>query len=88
MSDPYTSVPDSLIAPARHAFQVTPQDNVDLSLPAKALYVGSAGDISLRAVGSSTPVLLRNVPNGSVLAIRVAEIRATGTTATDIIGLI
>jgi hypothetical protein len=85
--DPFTAVSDSLIAPARDAFPITPQNNVTLPVTTKAIYVGTGGDITLRAVSSETSVLIRNVPSGSVLAIRVAAILATGTTASDIVGL-
>jgi|AutmiccommuBRH23_1029490.scaffolds.fasta_scaffold08698_3 hypothetical protein len=85
--DPFAAASDSLIAPARHAFAITPQDDVALSAATKALYIGTPGDIALRAVGSSDFVLIRNVPSGTVLAIRVAAVSAAGTTAADIVGL-
>lgn len=86
-TDNFSSSSDSLIAPARIAFAIVPDDSNDLPQRPKALYVGSGGDIALRAVGSDGEVLLRNVASGSVLAIRVAAIRSNGTTASDIVGL-
>ncbi len=86
-SDPFNNTADSLIAPARQAFAVTPDDTHDLQLATRALYVGTGGDISLRATGSATNVTLRNVASGSVLAIRVAAVQQSGTTASDLIGL-
>ncbi len=85
--DPFAAVADSLIAPPREAFPITPQNSVALPAATKAIYVGTGGDITLRAVGSANDVLIRNVPGGTVLAIRVAAIQATGTTAADIVGL-
>lgn len=85
--DPFASASDSLIAPARSAFAITPVNGVALEFATKALYVGTGGDITLRAVGSENDVLIRNIPSGTVLAIRVAAVRSTGTTAADIVGL-
>ena len=85
--DPFGTASDSLIAPAREAFALTPNDAAELTSATKALYVGTGGDIVLRAVGSGTDVVLRNVVSGSVLAIRLRAVRASGTTATDLVGL-
>nr|WP_298925250.1 hypothetical protein [uncultured Erythrobacter sp.] len=85
--DSFSSSADSLIAPARVAYSITPQDGVELSTSAKALYVGTGGDITFRAVGSETDVVLRNVVSGTILPIRIAAIQATGTTAADMVGL-
>lgn len=85
--DPFALTADSLIAPARHAFPIAPADGVMLTTAARAIYIGSGGDLALRAVGSASDVTLRNVPTGTVLAIRVAAIRDTGTTAADLVGL-
>ncbi len=87
MNDPFSTASDSLIAPARLAFTISPSDASDLPDVAKAIYVGTGGDITLRSVGSSEDVVLRNVVSGSVLAIRVKAVRQTGTTASDIVGL-
>jgi hypothetical protein len=87
LEDPFATASDSLIAPARHAFSITPQDGVALPTATKAIYIGTSGDINLRAVGSGNFVLVRNIPSGTVLAIRVAAVSASGTTATDIVGL-
>ncbi len=83
----FDPVSDSLIAPARMAFPIAPSDNGQLSVAAKAVYVGTGGNIVLRAIGSSSDVTLKNVASGSVLAVRIIAIRATGTTATDLVGL-
>ncbi|WP_169711944.1 spike base protein, RCAP_Rcc01079 family [Erythrobacter tepidarius] len=87
MADHFSTAIDSLIAPARLAFAIVPADTSDLPQYTKAIYVGTGGDIALRAVGSDEDVVLRNVASGSVLAIRVAALRQTGTTASDIVGL-
>lgn len=85
--DSFAHATDSLIAPARLAFAITPSDALDLDEVTKAIYVGTGGDIVLRAIDSDSDVILRNVVAGSVLAIRTAAVRATGTTAADLVGL-
>lgn len=87
MADHFSAAVDSLIAPARLAFPIEPSDAGDLPQSTKAIYVGTGGNIALRAVGSDGDVVLRNVMAGSVIAIRVAAVRQTGTTASNIVGL-
>lgn len=53
----------------------------------KAIFVGTGGDVVLRAVESSGDVTFRNIASGSILDVRVSAIRATGTSAADIVGL-
>ena len=85
--DAFANAANSLISPAHDCFAITPSDANDLLQATKAVYVGTGGDIVLRAVGSQGDVTFRNIVTGSILDIRVRAIRATGTTATDIVGL-
>ncbi|MEM6907166.1 MAG: hypothetical protein AAF494_00685 [Pseudomonadota bacterium] len=86
--DPFEFSSGGLNAPASDLFEISPDDTNDLSNVTKALYVGGAGDILLRAVGGSADVTLANVPAGSIVPVRVKAVRETGTTATNIVGLI
>ena len=74
---------DGLDAPAWDAADVTPSDSADLPRPARSLYVGGAGDVSVITRGGST-VTFTAVPAGMVLPVQVRRVRATGTTATSI----
>lgn len=85
--DPFANSTDSLMAPASDCFAIAPSDSADLPRGTKALYVGMGGDITLLAVEGDSDVTLRNVIGGSILDLRVRAIRATGTTASDIVGL-
>ena len=77
-----------LANPATGAVEVTPSDTADLATPARALYVGGAGNISLKTVGNSqTTVLFTAVPAGTVLPVRASRIMSTNTTATAIVAL-
>jgi hypothetical protein len=85
--DTFGAVLDSLIAPARNCFSITPNDTAALPFVPKAIYVGTGGSLVVRAIDGSSDVTFTNVPNGSILDIRVSSIRATGTTAANLIGL-
>lgn len=87
MADRYAYNADTVTAPARDAYAITPHATNEVDPLPKAIFVGTGGDITLRAVGSSADVVLKNVQDGQIIDIRAQYIRATGTTATDIVGL-
>jgi hypothetical protein len=64
------------------AVAVTPSDTTEVF--ASAIYVGSGGNVSVITEGGDT-VTFSNVPAGTTLVIRVTRIRATSTTATNIV---
>jgi len=69
---------------------VTPSDAVDITgstanTPA-TLFVGTAGDIEVITLGGST-LVLKNIPAGSFLPIQVTRVKATLTTASDIVAI-
>jgi len=66
------------------AVAVTPSDTTEVF--ASAIYVGSGGNVSVITEGGDT-VTFSNVPAGTTLVIRVTRIRATSTTATNIVRL-
>ena len=72
--------------PADHAFAVAPDDAAELAYATRALYIGGAGALKVDMLGGET-VTFATVPAGSMLAIRVKKVYATGTTATSLIGL-
>lgn len=85
--DIFSSHSDTPSAPARACFVVDPSDTVSLPRVPKALYIGTGGDISLRCADDESDVVFRNVPAGMILDVRATDIRATGTTAADIVAL-
>lgn len=87
ITDPFKNAAESAIAPAELCFGITPVNGVDLTHATKALYVGTAGDVCLRSIRGTADVTFRNVPAGSILDVRVRAVRATGTTAADLVGL-
>ena len=74
--------------PARRAVAVTPSDGADLSVWAKALYLGQGGDLRITPAGAETgeTVTLKNHPAGYV-AVQARRVLATGTTAAFIVAL-
>ncbi len=75
------------VSPATNAELVSPSDSVNLPLGvSRALYVGTGGDINVITDGGQT-VLFSNVPDGSILPIRVSRVKFSSTTASGIISL-
>jgi hypothetical protein len=72
---------------ARNALAVTTHDTTALAPIARALYVGTTGSVVLRAVGSSADVTFVGVPAGAIIPVYAQYVRATGTTASNIVAL-
>ena len=87
MEDRFRNHADSPMAPAGNAFAITPSDTESLTIATKAIYVGGAGDITVRPLNGDSDVLFAGFPAGGILDVRISAVRATGTTATDIVGL-
>ncbi|MCW1401077.1 hypothetical protein OKA06_01565 [Novosphingobium sp. MW5] len=86
-SNPFELSADSVSSPARNCVAIVPNDANDLAVVTKALYVGTGGNIVVRTVDATADVTFANVPTGTVLPVRARAIRATGTTASQIVGL-
>ena len=70
--------------------RVTPSDSTDITginpnTPA-TLFVGTGGNIQVITIGGSTLTFM-NIADGSFLPIQVTRVKATETTADDIIAL-
>lgn len=85
MADKFQNHETSLDSRAENAAAVTPADS-DLAVTARALYVGGAGDVVVYMVGSTTAITFAGVAAGTILPIRVDQVRAA-TTATSIVAL-
>jgi hypothetical protein len=72
------------LCPAGHAFQVTPSDTEELAYVSLRLFIGTAGDVTLRTLCGDL-VTYRSVPAGTYLQVRANQIHATGTTVTNIV---
>lgn len=87
MSDPFSGVSDAPFAPATRALAITPDDTNPLTDIPKGLYVGTGGTITMRGVNGTADQVWKNVPSGTILPFRVQYVRATGTTAADLLAL-
>jgi hypothetical protein len=74
--------------PYASAAAVTPDDGNDLPNGlTRAVYIGGAGDVTVNMASTGTAITFKAVPVGTVLPIRAARVKATGTTATLILAL-
>ena len=87
MADRFDTQLDSLSQPARRAFAITPHATNEIDPLPKAIYVGTGGHVTLRAADGTADVVFRNVASGQILDVRARHVRASGTTAADIVGL-
>ena len=87
---PYDQNKDSRTgdSPGRTAFAITPSDASDLTLYAKAVYVGVTGDITCLPIDNvdGATVLYKAHPVG-YMRCGVRKVLATGTTATNLLGI-
>lgn len=69
-----------------HAVSVTPSDTVSY-VPPVTVYVGKSGDVAIVQGLGGDPVVFANVAQGTVLPCKASIIRATGTTARQIVAM-
>lgn len=85
--DEYAYNSDAVSDPARSTLSIVPSDDQALKKVPKALFVGTGGDVVLRAAKDENPVTFRNVADGSILPVRAAQVYQSGTTAADMLAL-
>jgi hypothetical protein len=66
----------------RNAAAVTPSDTTPIT-ESTALYIGVSGDVTIITPNSQT-VTLKSVPVG-IVEVKASYVKATGTTATNIV---
>ncbi len=82
----YPGRADAISAPAQRAFTITPSDAVDLAAETRGLWVGASGDLAL-VLASGDEVIVAGAVGGTLLPLRVRRVKATGTTASQLVGL-
>lgn len=87
MADPFQNFARAPADPASRCVAVTPSDATALSDIPKALYVGSAGTITMAGADDVADAVWKGVAAGAILPFRAKFVRATGTTAADILAL-
>ncbi len=87
MPDAFSGTLDSVSSPATRGVAVVPHDANPLADVPKALFVGTGGSLVARGSGGGGDVVFRNVAAGTLLPFRALFVRATGTSAADIVAL-
>ncbi|MEO1656124.1 MAG: hypothetical protein AAFR65_00255 [Pseudomonadota bacterium] len=82
----FTNHEPGLESPPARGMSVTPNDGSDLAFPVRGLMVAGAGNVSVVTTKGDT-VTLPALQPGVQYAILATRVRATGTTATGIVGL-
>lgn len=85
MSDKFRRFTRGLSSPPFGGFPVTPNDVTDLPTVTRALNAGGSGTVHVTMQDGSDVTIF--IAAGGLLPLRVTRIWATGTTATDIVGL-
>jgi len=71
---------------ADHFQAISPSDGSDLAFQTRAIYVGAAGNLSiLNFLGEI--VVFVGLPVGALLPVVTSRVRATGTTAANLVAL-
>ncbi len=69
----------------KRAFPITPSDTQAVSPGCEAIYVGGTGDLVV--VSDGTSATFKAVPVGAIIPVKAQKVMATGTTATQIVGM-
>jgi hypothetical protein len=80
---PFPTTPDSV---AQQCIAITPADS-DLAAQVRALYIGGSGDVKITDPQGNA-VTFANAQAGSILPVMAKRVWSTGTSATNIIGLV
>jgi hypothetical protein len=69
-------------------FAITPADDEDLPQSVRGIHVGVAGNVAAIGAGDTEAVTFKGCQAGSTLLGRFSRVLDTGTTATDLVGLV
>jgi hypothetical protein len=76
----------SLLVPPSHAEVLSQHDTNEIGYVTSYVWVGGAGAITVVTFGGET-VLISGIAAGTLLPLRIKQLKATGTTATLVVGL-
>jgi len=76
---------ENLTTPAERAVALVPHDSNQIRETPKAIFVGTGGNITMRGIEEAADTVWKNIPDGAILPFRPKFIRATGTTAADML---
>lgn len=84
-NDPFHGQSPGPNGPYTYGEAITPSNDADLTVPARGIWSGTGGAISLVPRNATAPITISNVPAGVMLPIWTKRVRATGTTATGLV---
>ena len=87
MADRFSDFAGGLESPATDGFAVTPNDATELASVTRAVYVGGGGTLAV-TLASGAELTFSGLAGGTLLPLRLRRVKATGTSATAIIGLL
>lgn len=73
--------------PFMDAEQITPSDTVELENYTRGVWIGVGGDVVMILAASGTAVTFKNIPSGTMIPMVIRQIKLTGTTAQNIVGM-
>ena len=73
-------------APARKSSDITPDDDNDLAVVSRSIYVGVSGDLAVHMADSDSIQIYKSVPIGFI-PIQAKRVLATGTTAAFLVSV-
>jgi hypothetical protein len=87
MPDIFQFLTAGLESPASDAFDITPSDATNLESVTRGIYCGAGGHLHV-IMKSGREITFKNLAGEMTHGLRVSKVFLTGTTATDIIGLL
>ena len=86
MLDKFANHASALDSPAEDVFPITPNDTIDLALATRAIRASGAGNVVVITVAGNERTCAFTA--GETRAIRATRVKATGTTATGLEGML
>ena len=86
MVDKFSSYSAGLDSPASDVFPITPDDGADLVVATRAIRADGGGDVVLVTMDGNERTC--RFADGETRAIRATRVKATGTTATFLEGMV
>lgn len=83
MSDTFSAFQRGPDSPYEHAVLVSPDNDTDLAVASRGIYVGGTGTLKVTMLGGEA-VTFTAIAAGVFHRLRVTRVWATGTTATTI----
>ena len=87
--DKYSKKLTELTSPMSSGFTITKSDTDQLAYVTRSIWVGTTGDLAVVFANdtTNTPVILKAIPNGTQLFIRVKQVMSTDTSASNLVGM-